>query len=106
MLVFSDSFGSEIKKSSPGATRLAVGVSFQPFSFCNAQESAAERHYSLVSNIQSNNRGRIQPESLEKRCLFRAKVLQDIVDSADNVNHGLQTVDEVGGNDRGSGALD
>ena len=71
-----------------------------------AQESAAEQHYSLVSNIQINNRGRIQPESLEKRCLFRAEVLQDITESADSVNHGLQTVDEVGGDGRGSGALD
>ena len=60
-----------------------------------AQELAAERHYSLVSNIQSNNRGSIQPESLEKRCLFRAEVLQGIAESADSVNHGLQTVDEA-----------
>ena len=70
-----------------------------------AQESAAEQHYSLVSNIKSDNRGRIQPESLEKRCLFRVEVLQDIAESADSVNHGLQTVDEVGGDGRGSGAL-
>ena len=34
------------------------------------QELAAERHYSLVGNVQSKNRGSMQPESLEKRCLF------------------------------------
>ena len=61
-----------------------------------AQESAAERHFSLVDNIQSKNRGKIQPESLEKRCLFRAEVLQEIAETAGNAgNHSLQTVDEA-----------
>ena len=39
----------------------------------------------------------MQPESLEKRCLFRAEVLQDIAESAGKAaNHGLKTVDEAG----------
>ena len=60
-----------------------------------AQESAGERHYSLVSNVQSNNRGSMQPESAEKRCLVRSEILQAIAESADGVNHGLQTADEA-----------
>ena len=60
-----------------------------------AQESAAERYYSLVSNVQSNNRGSMQPESAEKRCLMRSEILQDIAESADDINHGLQTVDKA-----------
>ena len=59
-----------------------------------------------MGNVQSNNWGSMQPESLKKRCLFRVEVLQDIAESAGSVNHGLQTVDEVGGDGRGSGALD
>ena len=62
-----------------------------------AQESAAERHYSLVANIQSKNKGKMQPKSLEKRCLFRAEVLQDIAESAGN--DGLRTVDEAAAED-------
>ena len=34
------------------------------------QELATERHYSLVVDTQSNNRDKMQPESLEKRYLF------------------------------------
>ena len=57
------------------------------------QESAAERHYSLTANIQSDNRGSINPGSLEKRCLFRSEILQEIETEANN--QGLYTVDEV-----------
>ena len=61
-----------------------------------AQESAAERHFSLTDNIQTKNRGSMQPGSLEKRCLFRSEVLQEIAECADEAsNHGLQTVDEA-----------
>ena len=60
------------------------------------QESAAERHYSLVGNVQSDNRGRMQLKSAEKRCLFRAEVLQEIAEYAGNVtNGGLKTVGEA-----------
>ena len=61
-----------------------------------AQESAAERHYSLVGEVQSDNRGRMQPKSAEKRCLFKAEVLQEIAEYAGNAtNNGLKTVDEA-----------
>ena len=61
-----------------------------------AQESAAERHFSLTDNIQTKNRGSMQPGSLEKRCLFRSEGLQEIAECADEAsNHGLQTVDEA-----------
>ena len=63
-----------------------------------AQESAAERHFSLTDNVQSKNRGSMAPESLEKRCLFRSEVLQEIAECAGQAqasNHGLQTVDEA-----------
>ena len=61
-----------------------------------AQESAAERHYSFTANIQSKNRARMNPESLEKRCLFRSEILQDIASFAGAANnYGLQTVDEA-----------
>ena len=61
-----------------------------------AQESAAERHYILVGNVQSDNRGRIQPKSAEKQCLFRAEVLQEIAQYAVNAtNGGLKTVDDM-----------
>ena len=59
------------------------------------QESAAERHYSLTANVQTTNRGRLGPDSMEKRCLFRAEVLQEIAVLGDPNNHGLQTVDEA-----------
>ena len=62
----------------------------------NAQEWAAERHYVLVGNVQSNNRGRIQPKSAEKRCLFRTEVLKEIAQYAANTtNNRLKTVDEM-----------
>ena len=60
-----------------------------------AQESAAERHYSLVDYVQSKDRGRMQPKSVERRCLFRAELLQEIAESASKANHGLKTVDEA-----------
>ena len=61
-----------------------------------AQESAAERYFSLTNNVQSKNRGSIQPEFLEKRCLFCSEVLQEIVECANEIiHHGLQTVDEA-----------
>jgi len=64
-----------------------------------AQESAAERHYSVVDNIQSKNRGRMQPKSVEKRCLFRSEVMQEIAEWANGVNQGLQTVNEAAAED-------
>ena len=61
-----------------------------------AQELAAERHYSLVANVQTKNKGPLQPKSMEKRCLFRAEVHQDIAECAGNMgNNGLMTVDEA-----------
>jgi len=61
-----------------------------------AQKLAAERHYILVGNVQSDNRGRIQPKSAENQCLFRAEVLQEIAQYAGNsTNDGLKTVDDV-----------
>ena len=61
-----------------------------------AQESAAERHYSLVGEVQSDSRGRMQPKPAEKRCLFKAEVLQEIAEYAGNAsNGGLKTVDEA-----------
>ena len=67
-----------------------------------AQESAAERHFSLVANVQSKSKGQMQPKSLEKRCLFRAEVLQDIAESAGN--DGLKTVDEAATEDEAAEA--
>ena len=58
-----------------------------------AQELAAERYYSVVINVQSNKRGSMWPGFAEKRCLMRSEILQDIAESADSINHGLQTVD-------------
>ena len=63
-----------------------------------AQESAAERHFSLTDNIQTKNKGSMQPKSLEKRCIFRSELLQEIAECAGQAqasNHGLQTVDEA-----------
>ena len=60
-----------------------------------AQESAAERHFSLTDNIQSKNRGSMQPSSLEKRCIFRSELLQEIAECAEASNHGLMTINEV-----------
>ena len=52
-----------------------------------AQESAAERHYSLTANIQSKN---------QKRCLYCSEILQDVAKFAGKENnHGLLTVDEA-----------
>ena len=66
-----------------------------------AQESAAERHYSLTANIQSKNRGSMQPPSLEKRCLLRTEILQEIATGAKN--HGLKTADEAAAEDEAAG---
>ena len=63
------------------------------------QESAAERHYSLVDYVQSKDRGSMQPKSVEKRCLFQAELLQEIAESAGKANHGLKTVDEAAAED-------
>ena len=61
-----------------------------------AQELTAERHYSLVDNVQSNNWGRMQPKSAEKRCLFRMEMLREIAGYAGNVtNDGLKTVNKA-----------
>ena len=63
-----------------------------------AQESATERHFSLTDNIQTKNKGSMQPKSLEKRCIFRSELLQEIAECAGQAqasNHGLQTVDEA-----------
>ena len=60
-----------------------------------SQESAAERHYSVVDNIQSKSRGKLRPDSVEKRCLFRSEAMQEIAEWANGVNQGLQTVDEA-----------
>ena len=61
-----------------------------------AQELAAERHYSLVANVQANKCGSTQPKSAEKRCLFRAEVLQEIAEYAGNVtNDRLKTANEA-----------
>ena len=60
-----------------------------------AQESAAERHYSLLDNIQSKNQGRMRPKSVEKRSAFWTELLQEIAECANGVKHGLQTVDEA-----------
>ena len=64
-----------------------------------AQESAAERHYSLVDYVQSKDQGRMQPQFAEKRCLFQAELLQEIAESAGKANHGLKTVDEAAAED-------
>ena len=49
-----------------------------------------------MDNVQSNNRGRMQPKSAEKRYLFKAEVLQKIAEYAGNTtNDGLKTVDEA-----------
>ena len=50
----------------------------------------------LVGNVQSDNRGRMQPKSVENWCLFKAEVLQEIAEYAGNAtNNGLKTVDEA-----------
>ena len=68
------------------------------------QESAAERHYSFVANTQSKNRENMKPESMEKRCLFRLEVLQEIAVFSNADNHGLQTVDEAAEADEATAA--
>ena len=69
------------------------------------QESAAERHYSLTDNVQSPNRGSMQPPSLEKRCLLRTEILQEIAAIAAGAeNHGLKTVNEAAAQDEATGA--
>ena len=51
--------------------------------------------FSLSSDL-SNNRGRMQPKLAERPCLFRAEMLQEIVESAGKAtNGGLKTVDEA-----------
>ena len=35
-----------------------------------AQESAAERHYSLVDTVHTKKQESMQPESLKKQCFF------------------------------------
>ena len=49
-----------------------------------------------MDNVQSENQGRMQPKSAEKRCLFRAEVLKEIAEYAGNAtNNRLKTVDEA-----------
>ena len=60
-----------------------------------AQESAAERHYSLLDNIQSKNQGSVRRKSAEKLCLFWTELFQEIAECANSVSHGVQTVDEA-----------
>ena len=57
------------------------------------------KHAWAMSLIQSKNKGRMQPKSVEKRCLFRAELLKEIAECANGVNHGLKTVDEVAAED-------
>ena len=52
---------------------------------------------------QIYNRGRMQPPSLEKRCLLRTEILQEIAAGA--ANHGLKTVDEAAAEDEATGAI-
>ena len=66
----------------PDLRRFAMRILAQ-----KAQESAAERHYSLTNNIQSKKRGSMQPWSLEKRCLFHSEFLQEIASAAKAINH-------------------
>ena len=69
-----------------------------------AQESAAERHYSLTNIVQSEGRGQMQPPSLEKRCLLRTEILQEIAAIAAGAeNYGLKTVDEAAAEDEAAG---
>ena len=51
-----------------------------------------------AGRAESKELKRMGPESLEKRCLFRSEVLQEIAECAGQAqasNHGLQTVDEA-----------
>ena len=69
-----------------------------------AQESASEQFYSTTANIQSKNRGSMQPPSLEKRALLRTEILQEIAAIAAGAeNHGLKTVDEAAAEDEAAG---
>ena len=43
----------------------------------------------------------MKPPSLEKRCLLRTEILQEIATGA--VNHGLKTVDEAAAEDKAAG---
>ena len=64
-----------------------------------AQESASERYYSLVDNVQSKKKGSMRPKSVEKRCLFQIELLQEIVECANSVKDSLQTVDKAAAKD-------
>ena len=64
------------------------------------QGSAAERYYSIVDNVQSKKKGNMQPKSVDKWCLFRTELLQEIVECANSVNKGLQTVGEATAEDK------
>ena len=57
-----------------------------------------------MGNVQSKNRESMQPQSMEKRCLFRAEVLQEIAVLSNANNRGLQTVDEAAAADEAAGA--
>ena len=60
------------------------------------QELAAEGYFSLIDNVQSKNRGKMQAGSLEKQRLFCSEVLQEIAECANEaINHNLQTVDKA-----------
>ena len=43
----------------------------------------------------------MKPPSLEKRCLLRTEILQEIATGAEN--HGLETVDEAAAEDEAAG---
>ena len=59
----------------------------------------------LLGNIQSKTKGKMRPKSVEKRCLFRAELLQEIAENAANIaNHGLKTVDEAAAEDEAAEA--
>ena len=58
-----------------------------------------------MSGVRSNNWERIQHKSAERRCLFRAEVFQEIVESTGKAtNDGLKTVDEVAAEDEAEDA--
>ena len=57
-------------------------------------------------NVQSSKiKGKMQPKSVEKWCLFCAEVLQEIVENtANSANHGLKTVNKAAVEDKATKA--
>ena len=68
-----------------------------------AQRAGQLPTQNATSNIQSKNRGSMQPPSLEKRVLLRSEILQEITTAAENL--GLQTVDEAAAEDEATGFI-